>query len=89
MASVWMETTNHPPKKIKGGMNPRAAFENASVMVKSWVAIGGGNRHAKSAPGFSYLLFEGKKLCGAIFVECMSPPSKPEKGQPLRAVKAQ
>ena len=87
MASVWIEMAKATPTKVKGGLKPRVAIEDAAAYVKEWVKAGAKTRHAKSAPGFTFLLFEQGRLSGSVFVEVMSPPSKPEKGQPLRTGK--
>lgn len=87
MASVWMDTTGSAPVKKAGHLPPRAAFEKAAQIARDWIRVAPG-RKAQHAVGFTYLLIEAGKVRGSVFVEAMSPPSTPEKGQPLRSKKS-
>ena len=81
MASVWKEMKGKQPEKLAGMLPPQAAVAGTKLQAGAWLHTGA-NRRIKQAAALSILLIENEKLVGSLFVEPISPPSKPEPGQP-------
>lgn len=88
MASVWLHSAGaKQPDKIAGRLDPKQAVEKMNAWRRAWRAQGK-NRHTRQFCGLEFLLFDGGKLAGSIFVELLSPPSIPDRGEHRRTLKA-
>lgn len=85
MASLWIQTVSaKEPVKLLGGLPLKDAVRHYDQFVAAYVAKKPGRAY-KPYSGMEAILYDSK---GAIFanlyVEPMSPPSKPEPGEPRR-----
>lgn len=82
MASIWMEERGKPAKKICGGLSPLAAAAAFSASIKEWPG-------PSLQDGCSCLLWRPGDTMdapfGLLWLELMSPPTRPEPGQTHRA----
>jgi len=85
MASIWVqEKGQKEPQKVRGYLDASEAKKIIRSMVRRWAGP------VVEAQAYDYLLFRDEvaylqgKPCGNIFVEFFSPPSQPERGQPVR-----
>lgn len=81
MASIWMQKKGHArPRKLAGHMDPASATFRLRALEAQWAARGTGRRITR-VDGLSTLLYDEKgSLCGLLYLEPMSPPTLPDKG---------
>jgi len=83
MASVWVEVSKRGPRKLRGHLSGDEACAFAADVSQKWVGEKP-RRHAHPIYGLTIGLFENSQMVAIVFIEPMSPPSRPEPGQPLR-----
>jgi hypothetical protein len=88
MASVWSQQRGAgEPQKVVGHLQPAAALARCRQMAYAWRAKYGPAVEVWSGEWLLYTdgaAVKAGRPVGSLFVELLSPPSAPERGQPER-----
>ncbi|CAB4180030.1 hypothetical protein UFOVP1040_25 [uncultured Caudovirales phage] len=83
MASIWRQFKGEPPKKLQGHIGQAKVATSLLVdYARRWAAEAAGTK-AKKCPqnGMEYLLYGADgELRGSVWIEPISPPTKPDPG---------
>lgn len=86
MASLWRQYKGEAPKKLIGGLPVLLAKAALLDYIERWtkgaMTTKKTGMKAEQSPqnGYEYLLHANDKLRGIVWVELMSPPTKPDPG---------
>lgn len=85
MASIWHQErgVSGPGTRMARGLSGKAACEHLARLARSW-ETSGPKRTSSAGEALTVFLYERKALVASLYIEPMSPPSAPEKGQPKR-----
>lgn len=90
MASIWLHKRGEKhPRKLKGYLSEQAAIALFQHIARNYKGF------RQQVFDYEYLLFENgasvksRNPAASLYVEFCSPPSGPEKGQPLHRAKGQ
>jgi hypothetical protein len=91
MASIWIEWSNQlkdvpkhsrKPRKVKGNLSALAAGMEMTRYLLAWEEAKG--RTWKAIDAHTWFLYDRKLLVGSLYIEPLSPSSKPAKGDVYR-----
>lgn len=87
MASVWSEARGEAPKKLIGRVPTEAAVKVLKGLANDWKQQGDAYSY-KPVAGMTILLMIDSTVVGSLFIEPISPPSKPDPGETYRTQQA-
>lgn len=83
MTSIWSQSPGKLPEKLIGGMPPQAAMATIKQIVADWRSQNPSHTSMR-AEALTYLMYSEGELVGSLFIEPLSPPSKPDPGETYR-----